>query len=318
MATSVLFIGNSYTFYHGGLPRHFKDMFAAAPEPLTLEADMVTSGGKELTYLYESTDAVERIRNESWDVVILQGGFNDPVLNDKHAEFREYVRKFHDVIVESGAQPIIWAVWEQKVHKIFWNTWRSIDRVTHEIADSLEMPVVPIGTVWGNIRRGGRYGYWEPSDPGEPYAEAEAFLYHDDVHPTEYAVHMNALIFYSYLMGETCVGLDYEDVNGEYTDAEMEDTVQARVWNIVKDRLWEDPTSVYNAPSPDNGRHVLSIASSAPHAFELYLPNGVLVTRGDSRHTGSTMLPSRAGSGAFVVRTLSGEQQSTRVHTLTK
>lgn len=221
----VLFIGNSYTFFHGGLPRHLKDVCQAAKEPLRVETSMVTAGGKELSYLYESTDAVEKIRSGNWDVVILQGGYNDPILKEKHDEFKEAVRKFHAVITESGAQPAIWAVWEQKGHKVEWNMWQRIRDVTHEIADALDMPVIPVGTVWAQVRRSGLEGVT---------ADGEAFLYQDFVHPTKQAFHMNTLIFYSYLTGNSCVGLDYKDLNGVFLDPTHRDVVQKAVWKVLQ------------------------------------------------------------------------------------
>jgi hypothetical protein len=307
----VLFIGNSYTWHQGGLDRHLKDVFAAAPEPLALETARFTRSGKELSYLFDSTNVVDTIRDHNWDLVILQGGFSDPVLRPQHPIFREYVRKFNDVIVASGAQPVIWAVWEQKVHQVQWNIWRRIQEVTHEIADSLNMPVVHIGEVWGDIRRTGKDGYWAPANPDEEYAEAEAFLYGDAVHPTALSVHMNTLILYSFLTEQTCVGLDYEDVNGEYANGELEDTVQTRVWNIIQDRLWEGPTSVRSAPfARVQGR--IGIAPSVPYALEVYRPNGVLVTRVPFGIGGDAALLNGVGSGAFVVRSHTARHEAAR------
>lgn len=221
----VLFIGNSYTFFHGGLPRHLKDICRSVEKPLKIETAMVTAGGKELSYLFESTDAVEKIRSGNWDLVILQGGFNAPIIKNKREEFKAAVRKFQAVITESGAQPVIWAVWEQKVHKPAWNVWKRIRDVTHDVADDLDMPVVPVGPVWAAIRRSGLEGV---------ETAGETFLYRDAVHPTKAAVHLNTLVFYSFLTGRSCVGLDFTDRNGEFSDPAVRDAVQAIVWQTVQ------------------------------------------------------------------------------------
>jgi len=331
---NILFIGNSYTFYHNGLPRHIKDVFKAADEPLTLEADMVTSGGKELSFMYNSTDAVEKIESGNYDVVIIQGGFNDPINQDKHPVFREYVRKFHDVSVENGARPIVWAVWEQKVHQVFWNMWRRIKTVTHEIADSLNMPVVPVGEVWADVRRTGARGYWKVDldTTDNPYVGSEGFLYQDPVHPTAKAVHMNALIFYSFLTGKSCVGLDYDDANDEYANDELEDTVQARVWNIVKDNLWESNPTAINASRSipkvsssnftsnailfgGNVRKTIPVPS-VPYSLEIYKPNGVLIHKVAGK--GDISVPLKIGSGTFVIRLSTQGQTVTRSILLTR
>ncbi len=227
----VLFIGNSYTFFHGGLPRHLRDACAAAEDPLEIETAMVTAGGQELQYLFESTDAVDRIRTGNWDIVILQGGFNAPIIQERHEQFKDSVRRFHEVITESGATPVIWAVWEQKGHRTAWNMWQRIDTVTREVADELDMPVIPVGTIWARIRREGLEGV---------DTDGEDFLYQDSVHPTRPAVHMNTLIFYSFLTGRSCVDLDFTDRNGEFKDPAVEEAVKDLVWEVVQEALASD------------------------------------------------------------------------------
>jgi len=299
---SVLFIGNSYTYYQGGLEVHLRDMFAAADEPLELTTAAVTSPGAELSELYDQTGAVDSIRNGAWDIVILQGGYLDPTSERTHDVFREYVRKFHDVIVEIGALPVIWAVWEPNGHGVETKMWQVIHDVTHEIADSLAMPVVPVGMVWGDIRATGQDGYWEPSETTMPYAEAEDFLYADWVHPTARSAHMNALIFYSFLTGQSCVGMDFTDVNGQYTDGELEDTVQARVWNVVKDQLWQDQTAIRCAWSVDGRRDLFSVASSAGRTMEIYGLDGAFIGKVAARARSHGPTVPKACSGAYVAR----------------
>jgi hypothetical protein len=224
----VLFIGNSYTFYHGGLPKHLKLACAAADEPLNIETEMLVAPSKELKFLFENTDAVEKIRTGNWDLVILQGGYNAPILKEKNEQFKDSVRRFTEVIRESGAEPVIWAVWEQKFHKTAWNIWRRIDSITRAIAEELEIPVVPIGTIWAGIRRSGLEGL---------DMDGEKFLYHDGVHPTELAVHMNTLAFYSFLTGRSCVGFNFKDGNKQIKDPAVAAAVQKAVWDVIRAEL---------------------------------------------------------------------------------
>ncbi|MFW5870826.1 MAG: hypothetical protein ACOCVL_04065, partial [Candidatus Sumerlaeota bacterium] len=54
------------------------------------------------------------------------------------------------------------------------------------------------------------------------------------------AAHMNALIFYSFLTGRSCVKLDCEDHNGEFKDPAIEAAVKPIVWDVVQKALAPD------------------------------------------------------------------------------
>ena len=76
---TVLFVGNSYTFYND-LPGEVTKLAASAVGP-KIHSTSVTQGGATLKMHYQSSGAVAAIKQASWDVVVLQGQSVEPLYN---------------------------------------------------------------------------------------------------------------------------------------------------------------------------------------------------------------------------------------------
>ena len=66
--TRVLFVGNSFTFWRGGLWKHLKILSDAMDPALQYEAESVVRGGASLEVMWKRTRAVEVIAEGRWDV----------------------------------------------------------------------------------------------------------------------------------------------------------------------------------------------------------------------------------------------------------
>jgi hypothetical protein len=93
----ILFVGNSFTFIHGGVDVHLRELAASATLSDSLEVDSKTIPGATLAIHYELSDVKEVILNGSYDVVILQEDI--PELTERSIEpFFEYARLFdHEI-----------------------------------------------------------------------------------------------------------------------------------------------------------------------------------------------------------------------------
>lgn len=68
----ILFVGNSFTYYNGGLENHFRQLAESARPPRVVVADRVTKGGATLKILQGLEEVHSKIREGHYDVVVLQ------------------------------------------------------------------------------------------------------------------------------------------------------------------------------------------------------------------------------------------------------
>lgn len=110
---SILFIGNSFSYYHS-LPKLIA-RFAQASGCDKLVVNGVFRGGATLKMLWDDGKALKKIRSKNWDYVVLQergrlGGIvRDGVVHTgKPQEFFTYATRFDQVIKEINAKIILY------------------------------------------------------------------------------------------------------------------------------------------------------------------------------------------------------------------
>ncbi len=137
----VLFIGNSYT--HGNnLPKMIAFLARAAGErPLKFETSL--HGGFMLQKHWDGGTAVEKIRANHWDVVVLQEQSQLPVR--KPEVMHRYARKLHGEIDKRGAKTVFFLTWaRQHVPKM----QDGLNRAYLDVAEELQADVAPAGMAW--------------------------------------------------------------------------------------------------------------------------------------------------------------------------
>jgi len=99
----LLFVGNSFTFYNGGIDNHVRDLAASAHPPRLLETDRAAKGGATLKILQDLAWLHEKIREGRYDLVILQEDL--PELTERSvAPFHEHARRFDQEIRDVGGK----------------------------------------------------------------------------------------------------------------------------------------------------------------------------------------------------------------------
>src|SRR5437764_4943587 len=108
----VLFIGNSYTFFNGGMGTLVQSLASAVKGGRRLEFVEVTKGGQTLEGHWAEGKALAEIRKGGWDYVVLQEHSMRPV--SEREKMWMYARMFDAEIKKTGARTVFYETWARK------------------------------------------------------------------------------------------------------------------------------------------------------------------------------------------------------------
>lgn len=143
-AKRLLFVGNSLTFWLGGLDKLFQEW--------GFLAEASTIPGATLQHLWMDGTAKGKIREGGWDVVILQDdlpeyppgkGSGKPRWKVLHEELELWAGRFVDVVKETGATPLLYMTWEYS--RLTHTTQEDICTAHKLVEQSLGVAVAPAG-----------------------------------------------------------------------------------------------------------------------------------------------------------------------------
>ena len=159
---SILFIGNSYTYYNDMPTTIFKKIVEAAGH--SAEVNAITCGGYTLSQFADPTDTYGKQVEEAltgakkYDFVILQEQSVRPA-SSKANEFYDAVRNLAERIRATGATPILYSTWGRKTGSDTLSTYNfTNESMTWKLAasyqaigDELSIPVVHVGLAFYDI-----------------------------------------------------------------------------------------------------------------------------------------------------------------------
>ena len=183
----ILFIGNSITYYNGGVDLHTMNLANSIDSTLAIECESVTGGGWTLQQHFNSPITIQQIESGNWDMVILQEMTSRPV-NDPEL-FYEYATLLDSVITESGAQTAFFFSWP--FESVFDEMIEQQSAAYNFIGNELDAPVIPVARAWQFSRQ---------QDP-----ELELFM-DDGNHPNVHGTYLACCTFFAFLWDETPVG----------------------------------------------------------------------------------------------------------------
>jgi hypothetical protein len=181
----VLFIGNSYTFYNGGVDAVLQALTRAKGR--NLECTASTSGGKTLEWHWEEGDARAAIARGGWDYVVLQEYSTRPI-GDVPA-MHKYARLFDGEIKNAGAKTVFFMTWA-RFHQP--ENQRAITREYDAIAKDLNALVARVGPAWERVL--------------EQRPDLKLHM-EDRSHPTPAGTYLAACVFYATITGDSPDGL---------------------------------------------------------------------------------------------------------------
>lgn len=209
---TVLFVGNSFTYYNNGLNNHYRELVRAAhgSDWKNRVRIMAISGGK----LFEHRDGLaQRLASQEFDAVVLQGHSKEP-LNQKD-RFVAAVTEYVDWIRASGARPALFMTW----------AYEGEPEMTDKLATAYESVgkdvgalVVPVGRAFARVTAE-RPGLRLRTEDGK--------------HPTVHGTYLTACTMFAALHGRSPVGLAYRADLPE-TEATY---LQEAAWAVLQDHL---------------------------------------------------------------------------------
>lgn len=143
----ILFIGNSYTFFHD-MPVLIEQVATSAGMGPRVFTEMVVQGGATLEQHWRRGEALRRIQERRWDYVALQEQSTRPITDPEL--FFEYARRFGKEIEAVGARPLLFLTWARENRP---TSQSALDDAYTSVARELGGLVAPAGPAWQAARR---------------------------------------------------------------------------------------------------------------------------------------------------------------------
>ena len=185
----VLFIGNSFTWYWGGQARIGMKLAISSPSGTERPPiyEQSTGSGMDLQDHWRLGRAVERIREENWDYIVLQD-YSDGPLSHRSAFF-QYGKLLDAEIRKVGAKTVLFMTWSRAQEPA---KQAQLAEAYQSLGRELGAEVVPVGLAFQEALAG---------RPGLKLLEL------DGKHPSRAGSYLTACCFYSFFYRRSPAGL---------------------------------------------------------------------------------------------------------------
>jgi len=181
-AKRILFIGNSFTSYNGGIGAQLKGL---AP---TATTGAVMAGGFTLEKHWNAGAALREIRSGRWDYVVLQEQSQTPVI--AASLFAKYAGAFDTEIRAAGGKSVLLMTWERPDSVQYKVTTPYLAAAYSQTGAAIGATVAPAGLAFATALR---------ERPGLVLNSA-------DGHPTPAGTYLAACVLYGTIYGRSPVG----------------------------------------------------------------------------------------------------------------
>jgi hypothetical protein len=207
----VLFVGNSHTYYNGGVNVHLQSLLNAVHPEWGAVIQAQTVGGATLENHFNDPNTINAISTGDWDLVILQEQSSRPM--NFPDLFYQYCTALDSVIASSGALTGFYMTW----------AWRNNPEMYVPIRDAynyigayLDGLVAPAGVAWYNNN--------QSPDSLDLYAV-------DNYHPNLNGTYLVSCIFLATIWNINPVGNSYIPTGIDPTSAAY---LQNLAWTTVQ------------------------------------------------------------------------------------
>jgi len=216
--TRILFVGNSLTFYNGGLNTYLAGILSASDSLSMITAESSAFAGYTLQNHWNSNATMSSILNGNWDAVVLQEHSTRCLTHTENMYV--HARLLNEEIRESGARTVFFMTWAPESDP---DAIEDIDTVYRTIAGEMWSTLVPVGRAWQRSRE----------------EEPDLSLHDPDgLHPNYHGTYLAACVFYAALWRRSPEGNTYR---GHSSINEEERAFLQRIaWETVqaeKDRV---------------------------------------------------------------------------------
>lgn len=213
---NILFVGNSYTHMYE-MPFIFDKIAKAKGKNVHVE--MNTRSGASFNVHTTRPDLFETIKSRKWDVVVLQGYSRELTFAPDYLDTATmpYIQQIIDSVRLNNACTNIllhmtWGYKEGFLEREETDSYVKMSDIIADgyqyLSDSLQLPIVPVGRVWKEVRQN--------------YPEIELYDA-DNAHPSKNGSYLSASTFYAAIFKESPAGA-YTSTIGSEAAAKIQKT----------------------------------------------------------------------------------------------
>ena len=210
---SILFTGNSLTFYNNAIYTHLRKLLVAEDPSLRQRIflkSMTISGAKLSDH---SSGLVQILNSRHWDVVVLQGQSREAIDPDLKDGFENIVRLYAKEIRSKDAEPVLFMTWAYSDKPAM--TAQQVRAFKH-LGKKLDIMVIPVGLAFERAKK----------------MNPDVVLHNEDrIHPSLEGTYLAAAVFYAALYRKSPFELDY-DAGLEENTARL---LRQAAWETVED-----------------------------------------------------------------------------------
>ncbi|HHC80034.1 MAG TPA: hypothetical protein ENK46_09145 [Flavobacteriia bacterium] len=188
-AEKVLFIGNSHTFFNGGINTILKGFTDISNLPYSPEIKNIAVGGYTLEDHWNHQATQDMIDSKEWDVIVLQEN-SIRAATDVNAMF-EFASKFENKASSIGAKVYFFMTWAYENQPQMTD---QLDANYHQVARQLSSTVVPVGLAFKD--------FIATNNSIHLYAS-------DSIHPSQAGSFLSACLFYKELYNKNPASNSY-------------------------------------------------------------------------------------------------------------
>ncbi|MEX1295328.1 MAG: hypothetical protein AB1Z67_04065 [Candidatus Limnocylindrales bacterium] len=148
---SILFVGNSFTFFNDGVENHVQALAASADPPRALEVTPAAFGGATLATHHQmaslASGAPKQISSGAFDTVVLQGDIPEIPERDIGV-FLEHARSFSEEVADAGARPVFFMTWPYE--RLDWVSLDEIVDAHRQVEAETGASIAPVGVAMAN------------------------------------------------------------------------------------------------------------------------------------------------------------------------
>ena len=244
----VLFLGNSFTQFNGGVVLALRNLAASAGKSPAPVFDQVVKFGATWAELWSQPNVLATVGQGNWDYVVLQDYSRAAMIY--RAEMDQYGRMFARAVRDAGAKPLFFMTWARKDEP---QTQRLIAGAYTSVALANRAAVVPVGTAWA------------ASLHGRPRLTLHVA---DKKHPTPAGTYLTACVFYAVLYHQSPHGLTpiVRDGTKVYIALPVADAtyLQDVAWQTVQQAGRTAATRAATRPATAPGAPPVTRPSAAP------------------------------------------------------
>lgn len=210
---SVLFVGNSFTFYNNAVYTHLRRLLVS-DDPALRDAVFLKSMTISGAVLSDHVKGLEQMLDQwDWDVVVLQGHSLEALEPASREKFEASAARLTSMAAADGARPVLFMTWAYAGQP---EMTPKLNRAYSALGHELGVTVVPVGLAFERA-----------------LADIPGLSLHtpDLKHPTLEGTYLAACVFYAALWRESPEPLDYGAGLPEDTALALRKTA----WRTVQD-----------------------------------------------------------------------------------